>query len=312
MVDLARLAPSVHNTQPWAWRLHGSVLELRADRTRWLPVADPDGRNLHISCGAALQHAVSTARAMRLDPHVERLPDHRDPDLLARLDVRPGDLDRAAEQDLLAMDERCTDRRRFTSWPVPQDRVERLAATARLWGTEAFVLSESSQRFRAELLLERARLTQLTDPAYREETRAWVGERATDGVPVAALPRADGRPGQLPHRFDDGLAPFGLEALVETSEGLLVLATTYDAPAAWLSVGEGLSALWLQATREGLSVVPLSQLTEQESGRRALDDVLTAPFKAQIMVRVGWQEISRSTLPRTPRRPLEDVLTEVR
>jgi hypothetical protein len=30
--------------------------------------------------------------------------------------------------------------------------------------------------------------------------------------------------------------------------------------------------------------------------------------RPQILLRVGWQEIARTTLPPTPRRPLEDVL----
>ena len=47
-------APSIHNTQPWAWRLDPDGLVLRADRTRQLAVADPDGHSLLVSCGAAL------------------------------------------------------------------------------------------------------------------------------------------------------------------------------------------------------------------------------------------------------------------
>ena len=49
IVELACRAPSVHNTQPWLWRLDGDRIELHADRRRQLPVADPSGRNLVIS-----------------------------------------------------------------------------------------------------------------------------------------------------------------------------------------------------------------------------------------------------------------------
>ena len=59
-VEHALRAPSVHNTQPWRWRIDDAdgVVELYADRNRHLSATDPDGRDLLISCGAALDHLV--------------------------------------------------------------------------------------------------------------------------------------------------------------------------------------------------------------------------------------------------------------
>jgi hypothetical protein len=54
VVELAGLAPSVHNSQPWRFAWDGRALELREDRTRALPVLDPSGRERVLSCGAAL------------------------------------------------------------------------------------------------------------------------------------------------------------------------------------------------------------------------------------------------------------------
>ena len=62
LIRAACSAPSVHNTQPWAWRvLDSTTIELYADRTRQLPATDPLGRDLAISCGAALHHLVVAA-----------------------------------------------------------------------------------------------------------------------------------------------------------------------------------------------------------------------------------------------------------
>ena len=55
LVRMACLAPSIHNTQPWAWQIVGAdTVELHADRSRQLPETDPDGRALMISCGSGL------------------------------------------------------------------------------------------------------------------------------------------------------------------------------------------------------------------------------------------------------------------
>src|ERR1700733_8988758 len=47
-------APSVHNSQPWKLRAAGSALELLADPSRQLQRTDPAGREMLLSCGAAL------------------------------------------------------------------------------------------------------------------------------------------------------------------------------------------------------------------------------------------------------------------
>jgi hypothetical protein len=88
-----------------------------------------------------------------------------------------------------------------------------------------------------------------------------------------------------------------------------VICATTDDPPAWLRAGEALSAIWLDATTEGLSIVPLSQVIEVRETREALRyDVLGGLAEPLVVLRVGWQAISRSQLPRTPRRPVDEVL----
>jgi hypothetical protein len=83
IVDVARRAPSVDNTQPWTWCPDRADLGLRADLARALPASDPDGRLLTISCGAALHYARTAAEAMGWDTRVDLLPCPGDPGLLA-------------------------------------------------------------------------------------------------------------------------------------------------------------------------------------------------------------------------------------
>ncbi|MDX6584329.1 MAG: hypothetical protein QOI10_3513, partial [Solirubrobacterales bacterium] len=55
-LELAVRAPSLHNTQPWRWRVGDESVQLYLDQARQLPATDPEGRELIISCGAALHH----------------------------------------------------------------------------------------------------------------------------------------------------------------------------------------------------------------------------------------------------------------
>jgi hypothetical protein len=321
VVDHARRAPSIHNTQPWAWRIVGDdaepALELWGDdRSRKLPMTDPVGRNLVISCGAAVHHAVVAGLALGLAPRVEHLPVAARPHLRARLAFSPGYHQEGDELYLEAIDERCTDRRRFTSWPVPDDRLVDLARSARQWHACVTPVTDAALRFRTELLVEEALREQSQDEAVIAEEREWVrrGSLRTshDGLPPGVVPPLAGAPGERRSRFATQLVDAPADpGLAETSDGLLVVWTRGDAPVDWLHAGETLSAMWLQATLTGLSLVPVSQVIEVPGTRRTLGELLLrGNGHAQVLARIGWQEIGRRTLVRTPRRSLDDVLVE--
>ena len=78
-------APSVHNTQPWCFTADGPRLRLHADVGRQLTAADPDGREMMISCGAALFTARLALRSLGYVPETQVLPDPADPTLVAQL-----------------------------------------------------------------------------------------------------------------------------------------------------------------------------------------------------------------------------------
>lgn len=312
VVGAATMAPSVHNTQPWRWYDDGQVVELWADRTRGLSVTDPEGRNLTVSCGAALHHARVAAAAMGWSAAVDLLPDRGAPDLLARLVLTPSAPSPHAEEVLDLLVRRCTDRRRFTSWPVPEERLEHLATTATGEGARAIALTDVTERFRAERLVLLSGELQRADVDARAEQEAWLDHSAVDGIPRRTVPAPSERPGGHPHRF--GVAPLHLvrEPVVGAADGLVVLFDTRDEPGAWLRAGGGLSALWLAATRDGLSVVPISQVVEVPETRRAFaHEVLGDLAVPMVLVRVGWQAMGGGLLEPTPRRPLADVLEQV-
>jgi nitroreductase len=313
IVELAVRAPSVHNTQPWRWRATGDSLELYADRSRQLPLSDPDGRNLVVSCGTALHHAVRASLALGWSADVARLPDPGQPDLLARVELRtagdaPGQPRPEHSEVVATIEARRTDRRRFTSWPVPDETLVNLAEQATTAGIHAVAVLDLSRRFRAERIVTAARSRQSRDRLIAAEQQSWVDRGPSDGVPSAVLPAERPAMSASPGRYPPGGAPDPGHD-IEGSDGLVVLTAARDEPLSWLRAGEGLSALWLTATEESLSVVPLSQAIEDDVSRRELAEQVLDGFGTPIiLVRIGWQQISRSELPATPRRPVDEVL----
>ena len=68
-----------------------------------------------------------------------------------------------------------------------------------------------------------------------------------------------------------------------------------------------MSAVLLEATRQGLGNCPLSQPLEVGSTRETLqNDVLGGTLSPQVVLRIGWAQ--EDPLPPTPRRPVEEII----
>lgn len=309
IVEDACRAPSVHNTQPWRWRWDGDRLELGADRSRQLMVTDPEGRNLTISCGAALHHLQVAAQALGWEARVERCPDPARPDLLAVVSLSPGRVEVAALERLDDLRARRTDRRRFTSWPLPDERLTAIANEAASWGALVMPIFEQRARDEVERVMALAERLQREDPRYAAELAAWRGRPDAQGVPPTSIPERDPEQPDRLARFRDGELPDPPVDLSGAADRLVALCTVEDAPADWLRCGEALSSLWLGMVRHGLSLLPMTQAVEMAETRGTLRRALLGGMVApQLVVRVGWQEQTRSPLPHTLRRPVDEVL----
>jgi len=132
-------------------------------------------------------------------------------------------------------------------------------------------------------------------------------------APGDRRPARYGRPPTRPNRFaspsEAATQAADAARVVESSDGLVAIFSADDDQRSWLKAGEALSALWLGATHDGLSVVPLSQVIEVDETRQALhQDVLDGMAHPQILARIGWSEATRTRLDRTPRRAVDEVI----
>ena len=311
---MACSAPSIHNTQPWAWRLDGAdTIELHADRSRQLRGTDPDGRALIISCGAALHHLVVAAEGFGLVAETQLLPEGEDSDFLAVVHLEPGEVQPAAVDMMAALENRHTDRRGFTDWEVPEPRLRHLAEAGTGWGAHTMAITDPGLATQVKALVEEARSEEYEDPRIAREQADWIDHGPDDGVPsTSALPHPREGVPRTHDRFS--YRPFGSSASGEakassSSDVLMLVFTSGDDESAWLAAGQALSALWIRATHDGISLTPETQVIEVERTRRRLRyELLDDLGQPQVLVHVGWQETSRPAQTSTPRRSIEDVL----
>ena len=137
LIATAARAPSVHNSQPWQFRVSAQAVELWSDPRRKLR-SDPIGREMLISCGAALFGLRLAVRSLGYQPVVELLPDHAQLRLLARVAIGGALPMNALEQQMLtAVPHRHTHRGPFAAGPLPTGLLAGLQNDALAEGADA-------------------------------------------------------------------------------------------------------------------------------------------------------------------------------
>jgi nitroreductase len=302
--QIAGYAPSVHNTQPWRWLVRGHTLELWAVRQRQLPITDPLGRLLTVSCGTALQHARLALAAEGWQAEVTRLPDPDQPDLLARIVVTGRtEVTPAAKRLIQTAQVRHTDRRPLPETPVDPATVDELRATAAQEGAHLHVLRPDDV-IQLAGAASRAQRVEDVDPSWAEELSYWTGGTRDDGLglPDAVIPSTSPST-TVPGR---NFGPSGTLPVGPGHDKAAVYAILYgdeDSELGWLRAGEALSATWLVATERDLTLLPLSATVEVPQTRQILINLLANIGEPVLVIRLGAADPDHAGLPHTPRLP---------
>ncbi len=298
----AILAPSGHNSQPWIFRLDPAeqVLELRGDFSRCLPIVDRDGRELTMSCGAALLNLRLALQHLGVPYSVELMGN---PECLARVSIQSGE-SQACEQAIFeAIATRRTHRMAFDPRPVEES----------LWAA----LRDAAQREGAALervdadpiahLIGEADLQLMVQPRYRTELAAWMRAGHTEpGSATVYDEFASSLAPLLVRFFNSGtLAAAHDQRMAREAPLLVVLTTPQDSCLDWLRAGQAMQRVLLTASAHGAQASYLNQPLALPETRSQLS---CAGFP-QLILRMGYQ---RQTLRKTPRRSLEEVLERQR
>jgi nitroreductase len=311
-VSKAVLAPSVYNTQPWKFHIADHRIELFADRLRQAMVLDPTGRQLYMSCGAALHHLGVALRGSGYHPVIEILPDD-DRDHLASIVVTPGDLPDAREEELAAaILQRHSQREPFSARPVSPDALRELRKSAEAEGGWVAIARDRDDQIMLAVLQSHADAAEISDPAYLAELRAWRRTDPTDdGIPDSALPTArSGRHSEVVMRNfaaeldQSSSAEDGTSSLPDERPALLIIGTDCDGPRQWLTAGKALSSLLLAATVLGIRASMLGQVIDLPGARSQLRQLMRLVGEPQMVLRLGYGPPAAAT----PRRPLSKVL----
>ena len=309
LIATAARAPSVHNTQPWRFKVSQQAIELHADPGRKLG-ADPLGRELLISCGAAVFGLRLAVRSLGYLPVVELLPDPARLRLPARVRLGAEAPMTALERKMLqAVPHRHTHRGPFQPGPLPAGLLAQLQHDAAAEGaTLAVVDTGRAYQKLADVIAGTSRRQDL-DPAARADVRRWsrdASSRARDGVPAQAFPATPGyEAGRLPQRdFDLGRGLGLLTAGGPPAAVTAVLLTRDDVRADWLRAGQALHRLLLHAASQWVFASLYTQPLEAAAIRALIKARLALPGSPQMLLQLGVARTAQATA----RRPAEELI----
>jgi hypothetical protein len=314
LLNYAVLAPSSHNSQPWAFRLNDTSVDIFLDLRRALSIVDPDNREIIISCGAAIGTLVLSAKFFGYQANVKFAPTTIHLGLLASISLTKSQQPTSADKAIFAaIKKRQTNRKPFDDIHISPQILNDCVEAAKFHGIEfVHFIDDKHKLFIAELA-QLADRKQFSQPWFRSELASWMHSKYNHN-----------KDGMSAHRFGipDILTPLA-SFIVRTcnigkkvarsnrakiqsgSPALGVLASQSDSPHDWLNTGHALAHVLLILTRYGLTAAYINQVIEIPTLRRRLQKYSTALAYPQILLRAGQ---ASSSLPKSVRRSVDDCL----
>jgi nitroreductase len=331
----AILAASPHNTQPWLFEISGDAIAVYADRARHLGSFDPFRREMHLGLGCAIENFVCAARAFGLATDVQpadgrlELSPSRQPVLAAQIVVAAGQPSRDPFFDLIPR--RHTNRGPYRDEPIPPKRLQRLIDLVSSPMVRLVLLVDDGARREFGALIVQSTEQIVADREMSMDSFRWI---------------RTGRRDVLVHRDGVTIDTSGTSRLMTVAAKMLPdlsatridriwVDTTRDVHTATASVfgmilipdrlnmaqsiaaGRAWQRLHLAATAEGIAAQPLNQPVEMIDRHHMLgrpDEF--GPSLVKLGGATGWEPTFVFRLgyavreaPRSPRRPLADVVT---
>jgi hypothetical protein len=305
LLEYTRLAPSVHNTQPWHFIVEDSVILLSVDSRRILKAGDPTHRELWISLGCCLETLLQSAKGLGLKADIQSIQTESITDPIATIHIEPGLSQRQDILDLIT--KRHSYRGPMEKTDIPQSLlVECRRSVMDLNGVSVYFMDNKESVQTVASLTNQGMSLALSSPDFRKELADLINYNWSSsqvGMPGFVLNR--GTIGSIWEKlsikfgFDIKRKAHADQQKILDASGLFFIASKGDVPSFWLDSGRAYLRIALEITRSGLAHSTLAAPVEAASFHEDIEKLLQTSDRIQAMIRVGKaRQINSQVTPR--------------
>jgi hypothetical protein len=303
----AILAPSGHNTQPWAISYGANSLILRADSKRSLPYSGLKANEPLVSLGSFLGVLVAVAKSFGYPTDIKLSPNKED---IATVVLGVYDAKLVDSEVRKAIKERVSDRFKYTE--VPLDKIiKKEISSFRSNNVQINIIEDNDTKNKIASLTNEATLSTMGEKDFRKELSRWVRNNKTnqyDGMPgaVQGIPTP---PSMFAKQIIKYLNVSKDQAKKDTtrilnSSALVIISVNDEDRHSYLEGGMAYSRICVTAKKRGFASAGVGAAIIDSVTREKVKEILATELKPIAIIRLGH---STRKAPKAPRYPLELV-----
>ncbi len=312
VLGYARLAPSVHNIQPWRLESDNQELRLFIPPERHLKYGDPTGRQTWLSLGCLVENMVLACRHVGLQIESKYNFDATLHEAVAwfRLSAHTA---RPIPDLMQAITQRYSDRSPYLNQRIPESDLGQIQKSWKSDNVNVHTTADPDILETLANLTGRGITMALGMPQFRQELSQlihnnWSGHEF--GLHGYALELSG-----LRSMLEKPLVRHGLNikkqankesSMMRASAGLVFVTSRGDIPRFWLESGQAYQRAALEAWRLGLHQSTSAAVVEAADFHLDVEKLLNTTFRLQTIMRIGYSPRHRRA---TPRLPLAKIAT---
>lgn len=292
LINFAVLAPSSHNSQPWAFISGKDFIKVLVEEERRLPVGDSNDRQLFISLGCAMENIIVAADyygySAKIDFNCEN-------NCAAIIRFVPKNTTGYSDHLIFSIPERLVNRGKYQEKEIKREILD-LIKNQEDQDLKISVITENILKNKLADVALSATSASMADPAFRKELAGYIISNTSGkkyGLPGFGL----GFPTPISYLAPFMLKMFNMSKLSnKQDESLLKRFTPYmvmvsakeDKPKDWLAAGRAFQKMFLLATARGISFAVWAAPIQTGEYYKDLQKILNIDFRPQVFFRMGY------------------------
>ncbi|HKL24544.1 MAG TPA: hypothetical protein VJ912_04360 [Candidatus Nanoarchaeia archaeon] len=279
ILDIARFAPSSHNTQPWKLSICKNCVKVFPDFEKALDIADPDNRELFISLGCLIANIGVVANKYGLGVKIIYSKQKNNP---IKVYFKKS---KKESFNISEIKQRRTNRNKYSQKSLPDDLLDSLRKLCEKDVNLDFLTGENKES--VSKMVYKGDIQQFSNPKYRKELSHWIKKGVMGGGKIYNAISAF-----FVSNFNLGKSIGKKDSLlIKSSPVYAVLGTKKDRVRDWIDIGISYEKIALYLTSKGISNHPMNQgLLELKNNRKKISKMCNKMDYAQFGFRIGYSE----------------------